>query len=146
VTHAVDVSADGLRSPVALTRLADVVRLVLKAEKVDRAMISVALVSDRRIAAMNQRHLRHRGATDVISFGFRAVADGPVIGDVYIAPGVAARNARAAKVGVREELVRLVVHGVLHVLGHDHPEGEARLTSPMWRRQERLVQRALRLS
>jgi probable rRNA maturation factor len=47
-------------------------------------------------------------------------------------------------VGIREELVRLVVHGVLHALGHDHPEGEARLRSPMWLRQEALVKRAMR--
>jgi probable rRNA maturation factor len=44
---------------------------------------------------------------------------------------------------VREELLRLVVHGVLHVLGHDHPEDDARYTSPMWRRQERLLRSAL---
>jgi probable rRNA maturation factor len=42
---------------------------------------------------------------------------------------------------VREEIARLVVHGVLHALGHEHPEDEARTTSPMWRRQERLLDR-----
>jgi probable rRNA maturation factor len=146
MTHAVHVSAEGVRSPVAAARLEDVVRLVLRAEKTERAMISVALVSDRRSATLNQRHLAHRGPTDVISFGFRPVADGPVIGDIYIAPGVAARNAKAARVGVREEIIRLAVHGTLHVLGYEHPDGDARVTSPMWRRQERLVQRALRRS
>ena len=45
--------------------------------------------------------------------------------------------------GVREELARLVVHGTLHVLGHDHPEDDSRLRSPMWRRQERLLRRVL---
>jgi probable rRNA maturation factor len=40
---------------------------------------------------------------------------------------------------VREELQRLVVHGVLHVLGHDHPEDESRYESSMWKRQERLL-------
>jgi probable rRNA maturation factor len=66
-----------------------------------------------------------------------------VVGDVYIAPDVARRNAKAEGTGVREELMRLVVHGVLHVLGHDHPdEGEARYASPMWKRQERLLRSA----
>jgi ssRNA-specific RNase YbeY (16S rRNA maturation enzyme) len=37
--------------------------------------------------------------------------------------------------------VRLVVHGTLHVLGWDHPDDDARLGSPMWRRQERYVAR-----
>jgi ssRNA-specific RNase YbeY (16S rRNA maturation enzyme) len=48
-------------------------------------------------------------------------------------------NARALARGVREELLRLVVHGVLHVAGHDHPDGDARYDSVMWKRQERLL-------
>ncbi|HMA25561.1 MAG TPA: rRNA maturation RNase YbeY, partial [Gemmatimonadaceae bacterium] len=80
---------------------------------------------------------------DVISFGFtRATTSDPVIGDVYICPDVARENAHARRTPVREEIARLVVHGILHVLGHDHPDGEGRETSEMWRRQERLVRRA----
>jgi probable rRNA maturation factor len=116
----------------------------MRAEKVTDAMISVALVSTARIAAINAKHLRHTGATDVISFGFDRSSRGPVIGDIYIAPKVASANAKRAGVGVREELVRLVVHGVLHVLGHEHPTDGARESSPMWKRQEALVQRAMR--
>ena len=67
-----------------------------------------------------------------------------VTGDIYIAPAVARLNAQAHGAGIREELLRLVVHGTLHVLGHEHPTDEARITSPMWRRQERLLERALR--
>jgi probable rRNA maturation factor len=52
---------------------------------------------------------------------------------------VARENARAHSRGVREELLRLVVHGVLHVVGHDHPDGESRYDSTMWKRQERLL-------
>jgi probable rRNA maturation factor len=92
------------------------------------------------MAALNKKHLGHRGATDVISFGFsESGRRGPVIGDIYIAPAVARANARRYDAGIREELARLVVHGVLHVLGYNHDEGEARLASPMWRRQERLL-------
>jgi probable rRNA maturation factor len=47
---------------------------------------------------------------------------------------------------VEEELVRLTVHGTLHVLGYDHPEGDHRTRSAMWRRQERYVKRLLRTS
>ncbi|MGH7669133.1 MAG: rRNA maturation RNAse YbeY [Gemmatimonadaceae bacterium] len=45
---------------------------------------------------------------------------------------------------LREELVRLVVHGTLHVLGYDHPDDASRLQSAMWKRQERLVALVLR--
>lgn len=93
---------------------------------------------------MNRKHLGHAGATDVISFGFRDPA-GAVIGDVYICPEIAAANAKTHGVPVREELLRLVVHGTLHVLGHDHPEGDwAPTRSPMWKRQERLLARVLK--
>ncbi|MGH7654647.1 MAG: rRNA maturation RNase YbeY [Gemmatimonadaceae bacterium] len=141
---AVAVQREGVRSPVSETRLAAAARSTLRAEQVRHALVSVTLVTAPRIAALNRKHLRHRGATDVISFGFARERGGPVVADIYIAPAVAARNARRHGVRVREELVRLVVHGVLHALGYDHPEGDARLQSPMWRRQETLVRRAMR--
>ncbi len=140
MTRAVAVETGGTRIPISRDRVRRVAERVLRAEKVKDAMISIAFVSDRRIAALNAQHLGHRGPTDVISFGFAPTATGgPVVGDLYIAPAVARRNARVHGRGVREELLRLVVHGVLHVLGHDHPEDETRYTSPMWRRQERLL-------
>jgi len=140
----VDVASDGVRLPVSRARLADAARAVLRAEKVTHALLSIAFVTDDAIAALNRRHLRHRGPTDVISFGFtRPTPSDPVIGDVYIAPAVARENARRHRVGVREEIIRLIVHGTLHVLGYDHPEELDRAESPMWRRQEQLVGRIL---
>ena len=140
----VAVSLDGARSSVSADRLAVVARLVLRAEKIEHAMVSIALVSSTRIAAINAKHVRHRGPTDVISFGYSGDRKGPLVADIYIAPSVARENARRLGVGIREELVRLVVHGVLHALGYDHPMGEARVRSPMWSRQEALVKRAMR--
>lgn len=144
MTRIVDVTAAGVRVPVARQRVARVAERVLRAERVAHALVSVAFVSDREIAALNRKHLGHRGPTDVISFGFAPGArGGPVVGDIYIAPDVARRNAAAHRRGVREEILRLVVHGVLHVLGYDHPADESRTESPMWRRQERLLRAAL---
>ena len=138
----VDVATSGVRSPVARATLATAVRAVLRAERVRNAMLSITLVDRATIARMNRTHVGHRGPTDVISFGFaRASNRDPVIGDVYIAPDVARANAREHGIGSREEIVRLVVHGTLHVLGHDHPDDTSRTASPMWRRQERLVRR-----
>jgi probable rRNA maturation factor len=64
-----------------------------------------------------------------------------IVGDVYIAPAVARRNAVRCHVGIREELARLVVHGILHVVGYDHSEGPDRIHTAMWRRQEGLLHR-----
>ena len=144
MSRRVDVTAEGVRVPVARARVAALADRVLRAERVKHALVSIAFVSDREMAALNRRHLKHRGPTDVISFGFAPGAkNGPVVGDVYIAPEVARRNARAHGRGVREETMRLVVHGVLHVLGYDHPSDESRYDSAMWRRQERLLRSAM---
>jgi probable rRNA maturation factor len=140
----VAVSREGVRPGISEARLAHAARVALRAEKVRHALISVTMVTSPRMAAINARHLGHRRPTDVISFGFSRERGGPVVADIYVAPAVARRNARRHGVGIREELVRLVVHGVLHALGHDHPDGDARLRSPMWRRQEALVKRAMR--
>jgi probable rRNA maturation factor len=141
----VDVTTDGVRSPLGRAAIADVARSALRAERIRHALLSITLVDKRAIARHNNEYLGHRGTTDVISFGFRRAADGdPVVGDVYIAPEIARENARAVGVGVREEIARLVVHGTLHVLGYDHPDGAGREGSPMWRRQERIMRRALK--
>jgi len=140
----IDVAVQGVRIPLSRARVGDAARAALRSERVRDALVSITFLDRRGIARMNARHLGHRGPTDVISFGFvRATADDPVIGDVYICADVAREHAREAGVSVREELTRLVVHGVLHVLGHDHPEGADRERSPMWRRQERVVRRLL---
>lgn len=139
---AVHVSSDDVRLPVARERIAALVRGVLRAEKVRDAMISVAFVGERAMARLNRRHLGHAGPTDVISFGFAPSGPrAPIVGDIYVCPDVARANARREGVGIREEIRRLVVHGTLHVLGHDHPEDEDRLASAMWRRQEQLLRR-----
>lgn len=140
----VDVSTDGVRAPVSRDAIASAARAALRAEKVSNALVSVTLLGRSAIARMNKKHLAHSGATDVISFGFtRATSNDPVVGDIYLSPEVAAENAKARGVSVREEVLRLVVHGTLHVLGHDHPESEARVDSPMWRRQEAIVRRVI---
>lgn len=140
----VDVAVESGRLAISRARAADAARAVLRARRVRRAELSLAFVSDRTIARLNARHLGHRGPTDVISFGFAPAAPGePLMGDIYIAPGMARRAARERGIPVRQELVRLVVHGTLHVLGFDHPEDESRTRSPMWRLQERLVRRVL---
>jgi probable rRNA maturation factor len=141
VSAAVGVAIEGTRVPVSRARVATVARAVLKAEREKDAMLSIAFVSDRVMRSLNKRHLGRDRTTDVIAFGFRRTGQqGPLIGDIYIAPGVARASAKANGVAVREEIVRLIVHGVLHVLGYDHPEVD-RTRSAMWRRQERLVAR-----
>ena len=111
---------------------------VLDRERVRSALLSIAFVSRRTIAGMNRRHLGHHGDTDVITFALgRPTPAAPLVGDIYVAPDVVREQARRWRVPVREELARVVVHGVLHAIGHEHPDGEGREHSKMWKRQER---------
>ena len=142
---AVHVSVEGERIPLARSRVSEIARRVLEAEHVNDAMLSITFVGGRAMAALNRRHLGRRGTTDVIAFGFgRSAPRSPVVGDIYIAPDVARANALTHGARVREELIRLIVHGVLHVLGYDHAEDETRNESEMWARQERLVARVMK--
>jgi len=140
----VAVSSSVQRVGVSNARVRSAVLAALKAEGVRDAMISVAFVGVTSIADMSRKYLGHRGATDVISFGFaRGGKRSGVIGDIYICPEVARANARSQRVPLTEELLRLVVHGTLHVVGYDHPHGLDRVKSPMWRRQERILARVV---
>ena len=88
---------------------------------------------------LNARYKGHDRPTDVLAFTLEPPG-GPPLGDVYVCPWVAARAARTYGVSLRQELIRLVVHGTLHALGREHPEGPERVRSAMWRRQERYVE------
>ncbi len=104
--------------------------------------VDITLLSAAAMRRANRRATGRRALTDVIAYPLPQ-PDGTVLGDVYICPAAAARVA-ANGAGVREELIRLAVHGALHVLGYEHPEGSGRTRSRMWRLQERYVQRLVR--
>jgi len=130
----------GVRARLPRAEAVRLARAVLRAEGVRRAVLSISFVGRRRIRGLNRRHLGHDRETDVLAFGLGGVS-GLVVGDIYCAPEIAARQAARFGTGEREELRRLVVHGVLHVLGYDHPEGPGRTRGRMWRRQELLLAR-----
>lgn len=97
-----------------------------------RGEVALALVGDRRMRALNRRYRGIDRATDVLSFatgdplpGGRA---GRFLGDVVIATGVAARQARRAGHPVGTEYRMLALHGLLHLMGYDHEVDGGRMT------------------
>ena len=141
MTEGIEVEAaagEGVRLPLDLGRVEELVRHVLAAEEVRVAEISIAFLGDEEIATLNEGYLAHAGATDVISFALHGEGERP-LGDIYVGAEQAARQAAELGVSVQEELLRLAVHGTLHVLGYDHPAEEDRVDSPMYRRQEELL-------
>lgn len=141
---AIDVSTTVRRLLISKARVKTAATAALRADRVSSAMLSITFVGRGAIAALNRRYLGHHGATDVISFGLaRQGKRGPVVGDIYICPEIARANARRQRVSADEEILRLVIHGTLHVLGHDHPDSAARTSSAMWRKQEGILARVL---
>jgi probable rRNA maturation factor len=89
-----------------------------------RGTVTVALVPDARVGALNRQYRHKDRLTDVLSFP----ADEPgQLGDVAIALGVARRQARAAGHPLGTELRILALHGLLHLLGYDHEQDDGRM-------------------
>lgn len=117
---------------------------MLRWEGARHTRLELTLVDAAAMRRLNRRVTGRRGLTDVIAFTLPQ-PDGSVLGDVYICPAAAQRYVPRAgsdsRGGIQTELVRLAVHGALHVLGYDHPDGPGRTRSRMWRLQERYVRR-----
>ncbi|HEU4680799.1 MAG TPA: rRNA maturation RNase YbeY [Gemmatimonadales bacterium] len=133
-----EIVVNGRRLPLSRALVTRVVDGVLRAER-RRALISITFVGRDSMRRLNAQHKGHDRPTDVLSFALNGPT-GELIGDVYICPWMARREARARGIPLRQELVRLVVHGTLHALGREHPEGAGRTRSAMWRRQEQYVE------
>jgi probable rRNA maturation factor len=133
------VKPDGMRAPGLASWLASI------APSRARGTVTVAIVSDARVRALNRQYRRKDKATDVLSFPSGERGD---LGDVVIAAGVAARQAREAGHTVATELRVLALHGLLHLLGYDHERDDgrmARLERRLRRRgglEEGLIERA----
>jgi probable rRNA maturation factor len=133
-----EVLVSGRRLPLPRALVKRVVQAVLRAERRD-AVISVTFLGRDAMRRLNAEHKHRDRPTDVLAFAL-AEPSGRTIGDVYICPWVAREEARSRGIRLREELIRLVVHGTLHAIGREHPEGPERTRSAMWRRQERYVE------
>jgi probable rRNA maturation factor len=117
-------------------------RAALLAEGVAEGEVSVTLLDDEGIQELHRDYLYKDAPTDVLAFALHGPGE-PILGDVYLGFQQAMRQASDLGVPLEEELLRLTIHGTLHVLGYRHPEGEDRLGSEMYLRQEELVARVL---
>ena len=126
--------------PVDVEGLVSLARECLRGEGVSDAELSVSLVTEGEIAELHHRYVGEEGPTDVLSFpldeeGDRTEDGVRILGDVVICPTVAARNASGDLAG---ELRLLIVHGILHLLGHDHMDEAEK--ARMWDRQVRYTE------
>ncbi len=117
-----------------------------------RGTVSIAVVNDARVRALNREYRHKDYTTDVLSFPAEqddirvpaalaaALGRVPHVGDIVIARGVARRQAKAAGHAETTELRVLALHGLLHLLGYDHEtdNGEMARVEKRLRRKGRL--------
>ena len=132
--HPVVLISNRQGAPIDETGLIALALETLHGEGAGRAELSVSFVDEAEMTGLHERFMDEEGPTDVLSFPLDEPDDGGVrlLGDVVIAPAVAARNNPADP---EAEVRLLLVHGILHILGHDHQEPGER--AEMWERQER---------
>jgi probable rRNA maturation factor len=95
---------------------------VLHALAIPDHILTVVFVSDNRIRALNRMYRGRDRATDVLSFGYpgETVEGALFLGEIVIAPEIARREAVRRRTTTAKEVRRLLVHGILHLLGYDH--------------------------
>src|ERR1043166_4849964 len=123
--------------------LTDALRLTMKGMKLRRSTVSLTLVDSKTIQRLNQQYRKKNRPTDVLSFSYNLPVSKKdnFLGDIVISPAVAAQNAKEDGKTVKEEMVLLAVHGLLHLLGYDHEKpNEAK---KMFALQKKWVKKAL---
>ncbi len=127
ITTQVD-TLDGEPPPVAADSVSGLVAAVLNDAGTGTAKMQVVFGNDEYLKELKNRFLGQSVYTDVIAFNLNET-DEPLEGEIYISPQRARENSRRYRQPYRRELLRLVVHGCLHLVGYedDTPEQEAHL-------------------
>jgi probable rRNA maturation factor len=126
-----------------LRLLKQIARVLLTELEIENAELGIALVGAKEMARVNWNFLRHEGSTDVITFDHaekRKAESGKrksLHGELFICVDDAVAQAKKFKTNWQSEVVRYVVHGVLHLLGHD--DLKPALRRKMKRAENRLV-------
>jgi probable rRNA maturation factor len=112
--------------PIDRGRMRDVVRAVLDGEGVVDAEISLAFVDNPTIHRLNKQFLDHDEPTDVLSFPMSEPGAKKLAGELVLGVEVALAEASARGHDVQAELALYVIHGLLHLCGHDDHEDDDR--------------------
>lgn len=133
----VNISSSQTALRVPRKKITALVEFVASAESTRLDEVDIAIVTARRIAALNRRCLQHAGATDVLSFDLSAPGAGVIV-QVIVCGDLAVREARARRIGPQRELMLYIVHGLLHVMGYDDTTPQA--AEKICARQEELLE------
>ena len=101
------------------------VKKLKKQMKTMEGALNVVFVNDAYIQSLNKIYRGKDKSTDVLSFNYQGEeTDSQLMGEVYISVPTAERQAKDHKHSLHDEITKLLIHGILHVHGHDHEEDE----------------------
>jgi probable rRNA maturation factor len=116
----IEINAASQRHAVDSARLKKSVRSILKDAGIKSAEISIAIVNDERMHALNRQYLQHDYPTDVLSFVLaRDERAGSLVGEIIASSDYAAREAAEYGWTTDDELLLYIIHGCLHLVGYD---------------------------
>jgi len=93
---------------------------VLAGEKKKKSNLSIALIGQKRIKALNRKYLKKNRATDVLAFPDKEFG----LGEIVICPSEIKKNAKRFNARFKIELARVLIHGILHLLGFNHEKSK----------------------
>jgi probable rRNA maturation factor len=108
------------------TDLKKIAAAILRAVGKSKTELSVALVGDQEMRPLNAKYRKKNKTTDVLSFPAdpAMTSEAALLGDVIISVEQAKRQARERKHSLKKEMVTLLIHGILHLLGYDHERSQ----------------------
>jgi probable rRNA maturation factor len=129
VALTIEVNDEGQSRKIDGARLKKAARLILRDAGIQSGELSIAVVSDKRMHELNRQYLEHDYPTDVLSFLLESDSERKSLeGQIIVSSDYAAREAARYDWTTDDELLLYVIHGCLHLVGHDDTVPEARQT------------------
>jgi probable rRNA maturation factor len=100
-----------------------IIKIIFQKEQKKVRALSITFVKEKEIEKLNTRYRKKRKGTDVLSFRL-SLPGKPLLGQIVICPKIVRDNAKKLKTSFKEELLRVLIHGVLHLLGYDHEKSQ----------------------
>lgn len=114
--------------------LKEVSQKVLKKEKKENSSLSIALIGSARMRKLNKKYRGKNRSTDVLSFienldflgKSKELKKLDILGEIVICISDVKKNAKRLNISFKKELARVLIHGILHILGYDHEASESK--------------------
>ena len=115
-----------------------VAKFVLKGENRETETLSLAFVKKEEMKNLNKKFRKKNKPTDVLSFELKDGSEKGYLGEIIICPEIVKENAEKYRVSSKSEMLKVFVHGILHLCGYDHEKSEKE-AEEMEKKQEKYL-------